>query len=202
MGGSAEGEENHQVLVLGLEQTGKTTFVKKVLETKLSTKEELRLDSTNGFNFVTVNLFNKNFDIWDLGGDRICRKFWPTYYRTLKIDIVIYIIDIKNHETYEETSKELLKLFNEEELKRARFFIIFNCFLKENEQLDDREYKINKENAIKLLNIIGDLPINDRTRRLPRNNSDSGRPYYDIIDIKKNNFNDEILRNPFYMPED
>ena len=38
----------NEVLLLGLEQTGKTTFLKRLLDSSLDTKEDVQVEKTDG----------------------------------------------------------------------------------------------------------------------------------------------------------
>ena len=66
MNGSVKANE---VLLLGQEHKGKSTFLQRIVETSNESKEEIQIDQTTGINFVTFHINNNNFDIWDLGGD-------------------------------------------------------------------------------------------------------------------------------------
>ena len=134
MNGSVKANE---VLLLGQEHTGKSTFLQRIVETSNESKEEIQIDQTTGINFVTFHINNNNFDIWDLGGDVVSQRFWRTFYQLIKIDIIVYFIDITKEETYEKALHDLLKILNEEALKQSRIFLVFNCFLTKNVMLDE-----------------------------------------------------------------
>ena len=134
MNGSVKANE---VLLLGQEHTGKSTFLQRIVETSNESKEEIQIDQTTGINFVTFHINNNNFDIWDLDGDVVSQRFWRTFYQLIKIDIIVYFIGITKEETYEKALHDLLKILNEEALKQNRIFLVFNCFLTKNVMLDE-----------------------------------------------------------------
>ena len=127
----------NEVLLLGQEHTGKSTFLQRIVETSNESKEEIQIDQTAGINFVTFHINNNNFDIWDLGGDVVSQRFWRTFYQLIKIDIIVYFIGITKEETYEKALHDLLKILNEDTLKQSRIFLVFNCFLTKNVMLDE-----------------------------------------------------------------
>lgn len=187
MGSVTLNTKNSQVLLLGLEDTGKTTFLKRVVETIKPNKEDSTIEPTFGFNFASLTISTVNFDIWDLGGDQITRDFWSTFYRTLKINLVIFFIDITNPAYLESSLKELLRIINEEELKLAKFYIIFNCFLPNNTVFDDNVAEYYKDEAEFVLKQLKEYPIHEYEARVD----------WDIIDIKKANFTEALLGKYF-----
>ena len=81
MGNSSNSDKKIQVLILGLEQTGKSTLLKRIVDAARATREEFQIETTNGFNYVNRTLSNGNvFNIWDLGGDKVNKDFWPIFY--------------------------------------------------------------------------------------------------------------------------
>ena len=105
MNGSVKANE---VLLLGQEHTGKSTFLQRIVETSNESKEEIQIDQTAGINFVTFHINNNNFDIWDLGGDVVSQRLWRTFYQLIKIDIIVYFIDITKEETYEKALHDFI----------------------------------------------------------------------------------------------
>lgn len=126
MGNVRSGLESQQILLLGLENSGKTLFLKKLTELKKKETENSNLKPTLDYNYINISQNNSNFDIWDLSGDEKFKVYWPTFYRNLKIDLVIYFINVFDEENNNTSIKDLLVLVSEEELKNSKFIIIFN----------------------------------------------------------------------------
>lgn len=187
MGTGTSNTKNNQVLLLGLEGTGKSTFLKRVIETLKPIKEDVTLEQTLGFNFATLTISTVSFDIWDLGGDATSRDFWSTFYRTLQINLVFFFIDISEQSTFASSLKELLRIINEEELKFAKFYIIFNCFLPKTTLFDESVTNYFKDEADFLLKQLKEYPIHEYDARVA----------WDIIDIKKANFAEALLDKYF-----
>jgi GTPase SAR1 family protein len=177
MGATGFKNERQQVLLVGLEKSGKTAFLKKLKdirdkkganESKLeSTEDNLNL-GPKGFNLLEINNLNEgSYEIWDLGGDATTRQYWPTFYRKIQFNIVIFFIDLFNEKSHLSALKELLILVNEEELKLARFFIIFNLICDDQKKLvyNDKlnEWKLLAESKMEELR---ECPIHDYESRV------------------------------------
>ncbi|CAN1341723.1 ADP-ribosylation factor 1 [Linum perenne] len=83
---SVFGNKEARILVLGLDNAGKTTILCNLL---LS----LQFDSPSsiGFNVETVQYNNIKFQVWDLGHDCYCRPYWRCYFPNTQA--VIYVVD-------------------------------------------------------------------------------------------------------------
>jgi GTPase SAR1 family protein len=191
MGGMGGKVDSQQVLIVGLEKSGKSLFLKKLNQIKKNDTEEANLKPTIGYNFITISYNDTHFDVWDLGGDPTSRSFWSTFYRNLKFTIVVYIINLFDSNSHLASLRELLILINQEELKQARFFIIFNLSSDEAKKItfnDPNVIKENREIAEDLLTGLRECPIHDYDTRV----------FWDIIDISKmkagENKTDELLR--------
>ena len=168
MGGTGSKGESQQILLLGLSGSGKSLFLKKLLELKKEIRENL-IESTVGYNFVSLEYFYNKFHIWDLGGDSITRSYWSTFYRNLRFNIVIYFINLYDDSSYMTMMKELIILLNEEELKQARFFILFNIKPDENKKLISNDETTQREQREKIEVILADLrecPIHEYETRV------------------------------------
>jgi hypothetical protein len=163
--------ESQQVILLGLKGSGKTLFLKRIIEIKKNEIDLGNIESTNGYNYVSINYLDRVIDIWDLGGDTLNRSYWATVYRNILFNTVIYFINLDDPETFTLTLKELLILINQEELKQSKFFIIFN--FKSNEA-DNKEYKFN-EMAENLINDLRECPLHEFDSRVK----------WQVIDITK-----------------
>jgi GTPase SAR1 family protein len=181
MGGVGSKFETQQVLLVGLEKTGKTLFLKKMLESNKE-KEETNIDNTIGYNYVDFCYESTNFNIWDLGGDQITKSFWPTFYRNLKYTSVIYFINVTDKSSHMSALKELLILLNQEELKDAKFFVIFNVFLG-NQILDETLIKEYREKGESIMKTLGECPIHDYDTRVD----------WEVVDVKKSNLTKDLL---------
>jgi ADP-ribosylation factor-like protein 2 len=70
-----EKEREIRFLVLGLDNAGKTTIVKKLKNEPLNT-----ISPTLGFNIETIEFGSINLNIWDIGGQTSLRAYWKNYF--------------------------------------------------------------------------------------------------------------------------
>ncbi len=87
LGKKKEGEKRKtRLLVLGLDNSGKTTILKSF------NKEELQeVTPTQGFNIKQLSHMNLDFKVWDIGGQKAIRKHWSNYYDDC--EALMYVID-------------------------------------------------------------------------------------------------------------
>ncbi|CAK5044235.1 unnamed protein product [Meloidogyne enterolobii] len=68
-------EQEMRVLILGLDNSGKTTFLNKLC----------------GFNIKTVEHNGWKLNCWDVGGQKCLRPYWRNYFE--RTDAVIWVVD-------------------------------------------------------------------------------------------------------------
>ena len=113
------GDREARILVLGLDNAGKTTILYKMqVGTVVSTIP------TIGFNVETVSHKNVKFQVWDLGGQTSIRPYWRCYYPNTPA--IIYVVDSSDVERIGTASEEFHALLEEEELKDAILLVFAN----------------------------------------------------------------------------
>jgi ADP-ribosylation factor-like protein 2 len=75
-----------RVLVLGLDNAGKTTFLKK-----LNGEDTSTVSPTLGFNITTFEHGPFRVTFWDVGGQKSLRTFWRNYFE--ETDGLIWVVD-------------------------------------------------------------------------------------------------------------
>ncbi|KAH8961725.1 hypothetical protein BDL97_05G064100 [Sphagnum fallax] len=80
------GDREARILVLGLDNAGKTTILYR-----LQVGEVVSTIPTIGFNVETVQHNNIKFQVWDLGGQTSIRPYWRCYFPNTQA--VIYVVD-------------------------------------------------------------------------------------------------------------
>lgn len=113
------GNKEVRVLILGLDNAGKTTILYK-----LQMGEVVTTVPTIGFNVETVKYKNLRFQVWDLGGQTSIRPYWRCYYQNT--NAVIYVIDSADGERLGTAKQELMAMLEEEELKDAALMVFAN----------------------------------------------------------------------------
>ena len=112
-----EGEA--RLLVLGLDNAGKTTILRK-----LSNEEITNVTPTAGFNIKTILMSNFRLSVWDIGGQKAIRPYWKQYYYST--DALIYVIDSADKKRVEETGEELSQLLEEDQMNGVPLLVLAN----------------------------------------------------------------------------
>ena len=115
----AFGEKEARILVLGLDNAGKTTILYRLqVGTVVSTIP------TIGFNVETLTYKNIKFQVWDLGGQTSIRPYWRCYYPNTQA--VIYVVDSSDPERVGTSRQEFHAILEEEELAEAAVLVFAN----------------------------------------------------------------------------
>ncbi|KAK9516793.1 hypothetical protein VZT92_024704 [Zoarces viviparus] len=113
------GKKQMRILMVGLDAAGKTTILYK-----LKLGEIVTTIPTIGFNVETVEYKNINFTVWDVGGQDKIRPLWRHYFQNTQG--LIFVVDSNDRERVAESSEELTKMLNEDELKDAIVLVFAN----------------------------------------------------------------------------
>jgi len=113
------GKKDIRILILGLDNAGKTTLLYR-----LKIGEVVTTIPTIGFNVESVQYNNLNFDVWDLGGQTSIRPYWRSYYANTAA--VVFVIDSTDIERLEIAADELKSMLSEDELKDAALLVFAN----------------------------------------------------------------------------
>lgn len=109
-----------RILMLGLDNAGKTTLVRRL-------KGDLDLSKvmpTLGFNIDTLIHRSYSLNIWDIGGQKTLRPYWRNYFEST--DAIIWVIDSTDRARLSDTSIELNQLLLEERLAGASLLVFAN----------------------------------------------------------------------------
>ncbi len=68
-------EREARLLVLGLDNAGKTTILKT-----LSAEDIKNIMPTQGFNIKSLEREGFKLNVWDIGGQKAIRPYWKNYY--------------------------------------------------------------------------------------------------------------------------
>jgi len=119
MSGLLWSKKEIRILILGLDNAGKTTLLYR-----LKIGEVVTTIPTIGFNVESVTYKNLNFNVWDLGGQTSIRPYWRCYYANTAA--VIFVIDSTDIDRLGTASEELAAMLNEDELKDAALLVFAN----------------------------------------------------------------------------
>mmetsp|Transcript_37498 Transcript_37498/g.94656 ORF Transcript_37498/g.94656 Transcript_37498/m.94656 type:complete len:178 (-) Transcript_37498:198-731(-) len=112
-----EGEA--RILVLGLDNAGKTTILKCLSEEDITT-----ITPTQGFNIKSLTRDGFNLKIWDIGGQKSIRPYWRNYFDAT--DALVYVIDSFDRKRIVESGSELDMILEEEKMNGVPLLVFAN----------------------------------------------------------------------------
>ncbi|XP_016102225.1 ADP-ribosylation factor-like protein 2 isoform X2 [Sinocyclocheilus grahami] len=102
-------EREMRLLMLGLDNAGKTTILKK-----FNGEDVSMISPTLGFNIKTLEHRGFKLNIWDVGGQKSLRSYWRNYFEST--DGLVWVVDSADRLRLEDCRKELSALLLEEVL--------------------------------------------------------------------------------------
>ncbi|GLC42262.1 ADP-ribosylation factor protein 3 [Pleodorina starrii] len=112
-----EGEA--RILVLGLDNAGKTTILRALSEEDITT-----ITPTQGFNIKSLSRDGFNLKIWDIGGQKTIRPYWRNYFD--QTDALIYVIDSSDRKRLDESHDELTHLLEDDKMAGVPLLVFAN----------------------------------------------------------------------------
>ncbi|XP_042353796.1 ADP-ribosylation factor-like protein 14 [Plectropomus leopardus] len=123
MGQQGSKQPEAQVLILGLDNAGKSTLLYKL-------KHNLSVSTvpTIGFNVEMLearkNRKSIHLTVWDVGGQRKMREHWESFHQDAAA--VVFVVDSSRKERLEEARRELEKTLRSEQLRGRPLVLIAN----------------------------------------------------------------------------
>ena len=112
-------EREMRILMLGLDNAGKTTCVKKFCNQDTS-----KISPTLGFQITPLSFKGFLLNVWDVGGQQSLRSYWRNYFEST--DGLIWVVDSNDGGRLETCRAELHALLQEERLAGASLLIFLN----------------------------------------------------------------------------
>ncbi|XP_058482245.1 ADP-ribosylation factor-like protein 2 [Solea solea] len=112
-------ERELRLLMLGLDNAGKTTILKKFNGEDVST-----ISPTLGFNIKTLEHKGFKLNIWDVGGQKSLRSYWRNYFEST--DGLVWVVDSADRLRLQDCKDELSALLREERLAGATLLVFAN----------------------------------------------------------------------------
>eukprot|EP01025_Chloroclados_australasicus_P017688 TRINITY_DN1901_c1_g2_i2.p2 TRINITY_DN1901_c1_g2~~TRINITY_DN1901_c1_g2_i2.p2 ORF type:complete len:185 (-),score=12.10 TRINITY_DN1901_c1_g2_i2:117-671(-) len=112
-------EKEMRILMVGLDNAGKTTIVKRMNGEDISA-----ISPTLGFNIKAMTYKGYRLNIWDIGGQKSLRSYWRNYFE--QTDGVVWVVDSSDKARLEDCRDELHKLLKEEKLAGATLLVLSN----------------------------------------------------------------------------
>ncbi|XP_037693604.1 ADP-ribosylation factor-like protein 5B isoform X2 [Choloepus didactylus] len=104
--------QEHKVIIVGLDNAGKTTILYQFLM-----KEVVHTSPTIGSNVEEIVVKNTHFLMWDIGGQESLRASWNTYYSNT--EFIILVVDSIDRERLAITKEELYRMLAHEMCRRV-----------------------------------------------------------------------------------
>lgn len=117
--GKLFGSREMKILMLGLDNAGKTTILYKLKLNRIKTSTP-----TVGFNVETVSYKNVKFNMWDVGGQERLRPLWRHYFPATTA--LIFVIDSSDTERLNEAKEELYSIISEKEMENVVLLVWAN----------------------------------------------------------------------------
>lgn len=120
-------KDEYCVLILGLDNAGKTTFLEQT-KTKFSKNYKgmnlSKITTTVGLNIGTIDVGKARLMFWDLGGQDELQSLWDKYYA--ESHGVIYVIDSTDEERLSESKEAFEKMISSETLEGVPLLVLAN----------------------------------------------------------------------------
>lgn len=119
-------KEQYSILILGLDNAGKTTFLETLKkEYSLAFKELEKIQPTVGQNVATIPVDSKQIlKFWDVGGQESLRSMWSEYYSLCHG--IIFVVDSSDRERLDECSTTLQSIVMDEEVEGVPILMLAN----------------------------------------------------------------------------
>lgn len=119
--------EEFFVLILGLDNAGKTTYLEQA-KTKFCPEkpglEPSKVTTTVGLNIGKVDYKRMRLSFWDLGGQEELQALWDKYYS--EAQGVIWLLDSNDNERFEESCVAFKKMITSKALSDIPLLLIAN----------------------------------------------------------------------------
>ncbi|XP_022658076.1 ADP-ribosylation factor-related protein 1-like [Varroa jacobsoni] len=120
-------KEEYSVLILGLDNAGKTTYLEQTKTKFTKGYTGLRpnkLTTTVGLNIGKIDTQGVRINFWDLGGQESLQALWDKYYS--ESHSIIYVVDSSCRERLQESRRSFEKMIDNDALFGVPLLIIAN----------------------------------------------------------------------------
>ncbi|KAH9417268.1 ADP-ribosylation factor protein 1 [Dermatophagoides pteronyssinus] len=120
-------KDEYYILILGLDNAGKTTFLE---QTKISMNPNYRglnlmkISCTVGLNIGKIDNNGVILNFWDLGGQSELQCLWDKYYA--ESHAIIYVVDSSDQQRLDESKRAFEKMIENESLKGTPLLFVAN----------------------------------------------------------------------------
>lgn len=108
-----------RILTIGLDNSGKTTTIKSLLNQNLD-----EIEPTLGFSIYSIDLAGFHLNIWDVGGQKTIRTYWRNYYENT--DALVWVVDSADRRRLNLCRQALREVLQTERLQGAPLLVLAN----------------------------------------------------------------------------
>lgn len=112
-------EKQIRLLVLGLDNSGKTTVVKSIMGQDVN-----ETSPTLGFTINTLKHGDYTINMWDIGGQTTIRSYWRNYFE--QTDGVVWVVDSSDKLRLQDCKEELHNLLKQDKLAGSTLLVLCN----------------------------------------------------------------------------
>jgi ADP-ribosylation factor-like protein 2 len=121
-------EREMRVLMVGLDNAGKTTAVRRLKQGSPAAGAAAAADDdispTLGFSICSLARRGRKLNVWDVGGQRSLRPYWRNYFE--RTDGLVWVVDSSDLARLKDAAAELRTLLGEERLAGATLLVLAN----------------------------------------------------------------------------
>ncbi|KAI6661391.1 ADP-ribosylation factor 1 [Oopsacas minuta] len=114
-------EKRPHILMLGLDNTGKTTLFNRI---NSSQSDFISEGPTVGYNVQPIRFRKLSCRLWDVGGKRQIRTLWKHYYQGT--DALIYVVDSTDSDRFADAGEEIKRILSHQEMRGVPVLVIAN----------------------------------------------------------------------------
>ncbi|ORY30453.1 P-loop containing nucleoside triphosphate hydrolase protein [Rhizoclosmatium globosum] len=115
-------KEDYFVIILGLDNAGKTTLLERIKATYSSTEKPVH--QTNCTHVGTIDMNATCINFWDLGGQSELRRLWSKYYA--ESHAILFVVDASDSERIKEAKSIFETITATEELDGLPLLLVAN----------------------------------------------------------------------------
>ncbi|CAM9278401.1 unnamed protein product [Pylaiella littoralis] len=160
-------EKEVRLLILGLDNAGKTTIVKKFNGDDINA-----IEPTLGFNIKTLEYKGYKLNVWDVGGQQTIRSYWRNYFE--QTDGLIWVVDSADRGRLQDCKRELHDLLGQEVRSCKHLCALLRITLKEDPVFWTHMMSCNKGGCAYCLCRDGCVPGRNPVRRENVSNATTG----------------------------
>jgi ADP-ribosylation factor-like protein 8 len=113
-------KEEMELTLVGLQYSGKTTFVNVISSGKFIED----MIPTVGFNMRKITKGNVTIKVWDIGGQPRFRSMWERYCRG--VNAIVYMVDAADQDKLEASKNEFHNLLDKPQLNGIPVLVLAN----------------------------------------------------------------------------